>query len=357
MPVPAELAAYLETLRFQKVVLIPCSDHWTRAIAQLPTHLRDRYPASVASAATVDIMTDKWRFAEMLERENLPRPKTIALHSYGELSGLPESSFENMFLKPLDSQKFSQLMGTKAFQLESRNHALAIMAEVERSGKDGFPILLQEFIPGPAGSYFLVDGFVDRHGQTLGLIARRRHRMYPAPFGNSTLSETIRLDQVQGAIDTLERIWSATRYCGVFDAEFKYDERDGQFKIVEINARPWWFVEFATRCGVNLCQMSYRDALGLPVEPIRTYPAGRRCFYMLYDFAAHRSLEPGLRGYFRWIRSVKGCDEIIYRWNDPGPALFLAVRTARKQVNKILSDIYRHLHIAAAASAPHTRTL
>jgi predicted ATP-grasp superfamily ATP-dependent carboligase len=180
--------------------------------------------------------------------------------------------------------------------------------------------------------------------------------MYPAPFGNSTLSETIPLNQVQGAIDTLERIWSATQYCGVFDAEFKYDERDGQFKIVEINARPWWFVEFATRCGVNLCQMSYRHALGLPVEPIRTYPTGRRCFYMLYDFAAHRSMEPGLRGYLRWVRSIKGCDEIIYRWDDSGPALSLAVRTARKQVNRILSDISRHLHIAAAVSAPHIRT-
>src|SRR5579872_595465 len=62
MPAPAELAAYLEMLPFQKAVLIPCSDHWTRAIAELPTDLRDRYPASVASAATIDIMTDKWRF-------------------------------------------------------------------------------------------------------------------------------------------------------------------------------------------------------------------------------------------------------------------------------------------------------
>jgi predicted ATP-grasp superfamily ATP-dependent carboligase len=261
-----------------------------------------------------------------------------------------------MFLKPLDSQKFSNLMGTKAFHLESRRHALAIMAEMERNGKDGFPILLQEYIPGPAGSYFLVDGFVDRHGQTLGLIARRRHRMYPAPFGNSTLSETIPVDQVQGAINTLERIWSATKYCGVFDAEFKYDQRDGQFKIVEINARPWWFVEFATRCGVNVCQMSYRHALGLPAEPIRTYPAHRRCSYMLYDFAAHRSMEPGLRGYLRWIRSVKGCDEITYCWDDPGPALSLAMRTARKQFKRTLSDIRRRLHFAAPVSAPRTKT-
>ena len=356
MPAPSELAVYLEGLPFQTAVLIPCSDHWTRAIAELPSNLRDRYPASIASAATIEIMTDKRRFAEMLEREGVPRPKTIALQSYEELSALPDSSFEKMFLKPLDSQKFSNLTGTKAFQLESRRHALAIMADMERNGKDGFPILLQEYIPGPASSYFLVDGFVDRHGQSPGLIARRRHRMYPSPFGNSTFSETIPLEQVQGAIDSLERIWSATKYCGVFDAEFKYDERDAQFKIVEINARPWWFVEFASRCGVNLCQMSYRHALGLPVESITSYPAGRRCSYMLYDFAAHRSMEPGLRGFSRWIRSLKGCDEIIYCWDDPGPALSLYVRTARKQCARIFGDLSRYLHVGPQVSAPRIRT-
>jgi len=47
----------------------------------------------------------------------------------------------------------------------------------------------------------------------------------------------------------------------VFSAEFKFDERDGLFKILEVNARPWWYVDFAARCGVDVCRMAYRDAL------------------------------------------------------------------------------------------------
>ena len=35
-----------------------------------------------------------------------------------------------------------------------------------------------------------------------------------------------------------------------------------EFKILEINARPWWYVELASRCGVDVCTMSYRDAFG-----------------------------------------------------------------------------------------------
>ena len=74
---------------------------------------------------------------------------------------------------------------------------------------------------------------------------------------------------------------------GIFDAEFKYDHRDGQLKILEINARPWWFVEFATRCGVDLCRMAYMDALELPVTPANEYEVGRCCIHMNYDLAAH----------------------------------------------------------------------
>src|SRR4029078_5788276 len=47
IPAQSELAVYLEGLPFQTAVLIPCSDHCTRAIAELPSHLRDRYPASI----------------------------------------------------------------------------------------------------------------------------------------------------------------------------------------------------------------------------------------------------------------------------------------------------------------------
>jgi len=338
-PAPENLKAYLETLPLGKAVLIPCSDDWTRAIAELPESLRERFPASIASLEAVETLTDKWRFSRMLEKLDVPRPRTILVRSMAELESLPAACFANMFLKPLDSQRFSAQTGTKAFQLESREDALRIMMQVESNGADCFPILLQEFVPGLADGYYLVDGFVDRHGTVQALIARQRYRQYPAPFGNSTLSETIPLSRVKSAVQSLERICEATRYRGIFDAEFKFDPRDGEFKIVEINPRPWWFVEFADRCGVHLCHMAYQDALGMNVPPATQYREGERCAYMFYDFAAYRDLDPAFGSVFRWLRSLRGAGEIVFCWDDPGPALSLSMKFLRKAFGKSLGRV------------------
>jgi len=331
---PAELAAYLSQLPLPRAVLIACSDEWTRAVAELPETLRDRFPASVPSPPVIHTMIDKWCFAEMLDRLDVPRPKTLLLRSLEDMAALPESSYQNMFLKPLNSQEFSFRIGLKAFQPSSKKHALEFMAQTLRNGTPEFPILLQEYIPGPSSNYYLVDGFVDRHGRIEGLFARRQLRMYPTLFGNSTLSETIPLDQMQGPVETLKRMWLELGFRGIFDAEFKYDERDGQYKIVEVNARPWWFVEFATRCGVDLCGMAYQDALGLPVEPSHGYEVGRRCVYLLRDLATYRATDRSLVGLLRWARSVKGADEIIYCWDDPRPGISSTLASIKKYLRQ-----------------------
>ena len=341
VPSPDELCAYLENSPFDRAVLLPCSDDWTRAIAELPETLKNRFPASVACPRVVQTMTDKWLFASMLEVLNLPRPKTFLLRSMDEMAALKNECFRNMFLKPLDSQEFARRYRVKAFQVKGRTHALEIMADLQRDGKDGFPILLQEYIPGETRHYYLVDGFVDRHGDIRALIARRRLSQYPPHFGNSSRSQTIPLGEVEGAVESLRKMWSTLQYRGIFDAEFKYDTRDGQFKILEINARPWWFIEFATRCGVDLCGMAYADALGLPVESVDRYETGRCCVHISYDLAAHWSADPGIGGFARWLRSCKGVEDIFYRWDDPWPgvtSMFSSLRTYLRRVLRQRSD-------------------
>lgn len=317
-PQPPDLAKILEGLSIQKAVLMPCADDWAEAVAQLPDRLKDRFPASISPAHIIEMMVDKWHFAGMLQRENIPHPRTMVLQSLEEMEALPASYFDGAFLKPLDSLSFTRRHQVKAFLIRDKADAIATMSGAQQKGNNEFPILLQEYIPGPPTNHYFVDGFVDRAGTIQTLFPRRRLRMFPPLLGNSTLMESIGLDEVEGATESLRKMWSALPFRGIFSAEFKYDDRDGLFKILEVNARPWWYIEFATRAGVDVCSLAYRDALGMTVAPIEKYHIGRRCVYLPKDYKAFRNDHGNL---FTWLRSIAGADGAVFAWDDPGPAL------------------------------------
>ena len=183
-------------------------------------------------------------------------------------------------------------------------------------------MVLQEYIPGPPTNHYFIDGFIDRTGVVRALFARQRLRMSPPDFGNSTMQISVPLADTGDASATLRTLLADIDYRGIFSAEFKKDPRDNAFNLIEVNARPWWYVEFAARCGVNVSEMAVRDALGQPVETISTYSVGRRCVYPYYDLQAVRAERAaGRLSVLNWARSWLGSYQPVFRWSDPLPAI------------------------------------
>ena len=300
-------------------VLMPCSDMWVRAVSALPEQILRRFPASVAPLEALNVLVDKARFATTLERLKLPHPTTRLLESAGDLDLIPDSVLQSSFLKPVHSQQFFARFGVKAFRIADRSTAKERLSECIDGG---FQMMLQEYIPGPPGNHYFVDGFVDRGGVTRAIFARRRLRMSPPDFGNSTLMISVPVEETGDASGTLKSLFADIRYRGIFSAEFKRDPRDASFNLIEVNARPWWYVEFAARCGVNVCALAIRDALGYPVETISTYAVGRRCVFPYYDLEAVRAeLSAGRLGLLGWASSWFGSYQPVFRWTDPLPAV------------------------------------
>lgn len=307
------LAEWLQTLDFERMVLLPCSDGWAMAVSQLPDGLRSRFPASVAETSRLVRLVDKGAFGETLDELGLPHPRTIRLGPAGALAGATDEWLRNAFLKPTDSGRFSAEYGVKAVRPSGRAHAAEV---VGRARGKGLELLLQEFIPGPPTHHVFLDGFVDRTGRVCAMFARRRLRMFPSEFGNSTYMESIPLTEVAAAEETVRRLLSAIGYRGVYSAELKLDARDGVFKLLEVNARPWWFVEFAADCGVDVCEMARRDALGEDVPVVSRYRVGRRCVYARRDLATRHGNHAGLATILAsWI----GAKHLTFAWDDPKP--------------------------------------
>jgi len=333
------LSEWLERLPISRAVLMPCSDHWAAQVAAIKPALRERFAASVPASTTLHSFVDKGGFAELLHRSDTPHPWSKIVESATDLESVPEGVFESAILKPRDSQEFIDRWGVKAIRVRSRE---AAAEELKPLAAEGFHVILQEYIPGPAQNHYLVDGFIDRFGEVRATLVRQRLRMYPFDFGNSTFMVTVPPDVGRDAVSSILTLLKGAGYRGMFSAEFKLDPRDSVFKLLEVNVRAWWYVDFAARCGVDVCKMAYEDALERPVESVQSYAVGRRLVFPYSDYPACKALwRDGKLSALQWARSWLGSIQPVFQFADPVPgirsfvsvlAMFFKVRLRRLPV-------------------------
>jgi predicted ATP-grasp superfamily ATP-dependent carboligase len=329
---PDVLAEDLARLDLPRAVLFPCSDASSIAVAGLTKPLAERFPASAAPWTSQLVCTDKLKFSDALEHLGIPRPMTRRIDSVEDLAGIPEADFEDVFLKPRNSERFSADYRVKAFHCRGRREALE---SCERALAAGHSMVLQQYVPGPPDAHFFVDGFVDRDGNVRALFARQRLRMEPPDFGNSSFMRSVSLEAVEPALTGLRRFLAHIAYRGMFSAEFKRDPRDGAFKILELNARPWWYVGFARTCGVDVSRLAYLDALGEPVPEIDRYRVGLTCVYPRLDLRVYlRGRRNGGPSLVRVVRDWLGATQPVFTWSDPGPAVREMLGALRGLVGK-----------------------
>ncbi|MCK4632795.1 MAG: hypothetical protein KAT79_05955, partial [candidate division Zixibacteria bacterium] len=249
---PEDLPGYLERLPLDRAVLMPCSDVWVSAVAALDNTVRSRFPFSQPDRETLELFLDKGKLEDVLNRLDIPRPRTFLLENESDLVAIGEDQCPDYFLKPRNSPLFVRHFGVKAFKIDSNADAVRRYAQCQRAGIE---IMLQEYVPGPADRHYFIDGFFDRHGEIRALFARQRIRMYPLDFGDSSYFTTVPTKNVASAVKSLEKLLPEIKYRGIFSAEFKLDERDDTFKLIEVNTRPWTYIGFDSTHGMNMAEM------------------------------------------------------------------------------------------------------
>lgn len=307
-----------------QAVLIPGADDAALWLADLPQHnLAGRFKVSTSSRDTQVLLQDKSRFAAFLRETNIPHPPTFSIESADDIEAIPFERLDRLFIKPVNSQKFSDVLGVKGVRVSGKDELLKVWRHLHAHG---FGLMAQEYVPGTSADHYFVDGFRDARGRLTGLFARRRYRIHPIDFGNSSYCESIPLTDIQAAVDDVTELLAKVNYRGIFSAEFKRDARDGQYRILEVNSRAWTYVEFASRCGVNVCEMAWQDALGLPVTVASTaYPVGAGCVNLPRDIRSLREQPADKRGSLATVlRQWLKAHFHAFRLNDPLPGLTVA---------------------------------
>jgi predicted ATP-grasp superfamily ATP-dependent carboligase len=129
-------------------------------------------------------------------------------------------------------------------------------------------IVLQELIPGGGGTQFSYAGVWDR-GSPVASLTARRTRQYPIDFGiTSTFVETVEQPEIE---ETACRFLRSLDYSGLVEVEFKYDQRDRRYKLLDVNARAWTWNALGSIAGVDFAHLLWLAAIGDPIGPVRSH--------------------------------------------------------------------------------------
>jgi predicted ATP-grasp superfamily ATP-dependent carboligase len=311
-----DLAAIARRRGLEGWVLFPTRDETVAAIARHRDRLSEVFRVPTPPWDAVQWAWDKRNTATIAEQVGVPAPRSWQPATLAELDAI--DSEPPWAIKPAIKEHFFYATKAKAWRADSRAELRELVERAWGIAGQG-QMIVQELIPGDGRQQYAYCALYG-HGRPLATMVCRRRRQHPPDFGRaSTFVETIE----EPAVEALsERILSKIGYDGLAELEFKRDPRDGSFKLLDFNARTWGYHSIAPVAGVDFPYLSYRHALGLPVEPQRATP-GVRWVRLLTDlptgFVQIRAGDFTLRQYLRTLRSARV--EAVFSREDPLPGL------------------------------------
>jgi D-aspartate ligase len=280
-------------------VLFPAGDREVKLVGQHHAALSSVYRLATPTWDVAETAVDKRLMIRHAASVGIDHPKSYTLGSRQDAVELA-CQFP-LILKPSAKESFNALTQAKAWRIDSRPELLAKYDEAAKLvGADR--IVLQELIPGGGDTQFSYTG-VWSYGAPVASMIARRTRQYPVDFGTGTYVESVDNAEVERAANTFLQ---SLDYCGMVEIEFKFDARDGRYKILDVNPRVWTWDSLGELAGVDFPLIQWRLAMGEKVSPARGR-AGAAWMYVPKDFlAAMTDLVAGRLSFADYLKSFKG---------------------------------------------------
>jgi D-aspartate ligase len=297
-------------------VLFPTRDETVAAFSRHRDRLAEFFRVTTPCWETVRWAWDKKNTYDRAAELGIPVPGTYNPRTEKELPEL--YSRLPLALKPAVKENFFYATGAKAWRAETPEQLNDLFRKAIRQIRPE-EILIQEIIPGDGRRQYSYCAFF-RDGEALSTLIARRMRQHPREFGRAaTYVETVELPEI---VELSERFLKAIDYYGLVEVEFKQDPRDGQFKLLDVNARTWGFHSISGPAGVDFPYLLYADQVGKPVDRGHA-KAGVGWLRAVTDLpTAAKDLWDGeidLPSYWRSLRNTRS--ESVFCARDPLPSV------------------------------------
>jgi predicted ATP-grasp superfamily ATP-dependent carboligase len=241
-------------------VLFICSDEYLEFVARRWGELAPHYVLTESMRADHYLpLLDKRLFYQRCQDLQVPLPLTFFPRTEAEAREVAENVRYPAIVKPtvrLEVRK--HLRGRKLIEVHDKKELLLWWRQFNTWQTE---TVIQEVIIGPEENIAVAALYMDRHQICRSVFTAHKSRQYPPQYGSGSYAEACWLPEIaQMSIGLMKQFG----YHGVCGTEFKWDDRDAKWKMVEVNPRVVLWFGLTRAAGVDVIWDAYCDLIGQP---------------------------------------------------------------------------------------------
>lgn len=317
-------------------ILIPTDDKSCVFVAEHADALKEEFRFPNQPAGLTGLLSNKHTMYYLCKQHGIPVAETSFPRSREEVMEFIKDATFPVLLKGIDTLALRERTGVKMVVVEDGENLLRLYDAMETPEAPN--IMLQEYLPGGSQTVCMFDGYFDDESNCLFGLTAKMLRQYPAYTGVTSLGICVINDTVMKQTKDLMK---AVGYRGPLDIGFRYDERTGQYKAIDVNPRIGrTFRLLVDSIGMDVARALYLDLTGQPVltgEP----QEGRKWVVENFDLLSSPTYRrDGKLSLWRWIRTYQGVEEgAWFARDDMVPFVMMGWSSFRWGVKKLFTKI------------------
>lgn len=297
-------------------ILIPIDDMASDFVDEQAAALREHFLFPEQPPGLAQTLSNKREMYFLCKKTGVPTPEVAFPRSRDEVADFGGDATYPVVLKRIAWLPEHRDQMKSVSIVENRKE---LLEEYETMAAPGKPnVMLQEYIPGGPESVWMFNGYFAKNSECLAAFTGKKIRQAPPFTGATALGICLQNETVEKT--TLE-FMRKIGYRGIVDMGYRYDQRDGQYKLLDVNPRLGaTFRLFVDSNGMDVVRALYLDLTGQPVQ--RGVPCeGRKWIVEQSDLMS--SLQYVYMGRLtpvEWVRSLRGIEEAAwFASDDPMP--------------------------------------
>lgn len=276
---PEELRSFLLKIGRElgdRAVLFPTRDDDLLFLDRFRNELEAQFSLVLPESSVLKGCLNKWDTYLWSKRVGIAVPNCwLVKHKEEFRSVFPEVTYPCV-LKPISSHHWRQginwklVGGRKAIGIYSKQELLKTYETIAAADERA---LIQEMIIGADSCLITTACYLDCESRWVAGFNAQKRIQFPEAFGIGCIVQAVNRSEL---FEPTVRLLEAMKFTGIAEVEYKWDAQSAQYKLIEVNPRPWNQHRLGAACGVDLIYIAYCEHAGLAMRPIRHSLLGQK---------------------------------------------------------------------------------